>query len=100
MAGVILTPGRCERQGTVRVVAVGLGGHGSVLVSNVTLHVVGAAGVKLISRYLTLLIVPSLEILTSQASGISAAPFPSKFGPNDQGSFVFGSLVIFNFRTL
>lgn len=43
---------------------------------------------------------PSDEILTNQASGMSAAPLPSPFGPNDHGSLVFGSFVMFSFKTL
>ena len=43
---------------------------------------------------------PYDEILTNQASGMSAAPLPSPFGPNDHGSLVFGSFVMFSFKTL
>src|SRR5216684_590664 len=84
IAGVILTPGRCERQGTVRGRAVGLGGQGSVLVLNVALQVVGAPGTR--SRYATFWAVPFELAFTSQAPGMSAAWLPLKKGPNDHGS--------------
>jgi hypothetical protein len=44
MAGVMFTPGRCERQGTVRGVAVGDGGQGRLLVEKEVLQVTGLAG--------------------------------------------------------